>query len=1511
MDEYVPQTWDENSSLRDVGARLKLLEDAFYYPWEALGKKIFPDAEQLHAEAKALVDKYGGRDRIPKEEEDALAAKYADHLARQNAMREEIYSLRELRDRLEAKMSREKLEEIERQKKADQLAKYNGYLRGRGNLQASSIDRNLSKKKRIDGEVATVAEFIEHWLADGSLNVSTHNYKPQINRRRWNRMSSQEQAAWEASHNKPKTEYLVNDYDLGKTAYDYARWLLSQKNKGKLGDVVKAQKGAGTGEVSPREAALRDSLIGVLRDAGVEVVTDVAEGQRVLDKANGDAKVQAKIGENEQKLRQHKVYHGSGADFDAFDNNHMSEGEGAQAYGWGTYVTEVEAIGRNYAIVNNNSLRKSKLESDIYRLKEALPFRRGEAKREGEEELKRLEEELSKFNTDWRSVLYTVEIPDDTGSNYLHWDKPVGREKSDKISKALYDRILREDKDGSYEDEYSRAALKRELDSLSGIDGKDLYGTISTYLGGDKAASEFLRDNGFVGVSYPSQFRSGGRKDGARNYVVFDEKDMEITDKVKFFRRGDGEAYGYTVDGKIYIDPRIATAETPIHEYSHLWSAFMRKANPKAWGDIVKLMKDCTDIWDQVTRDYPELKTEDDIAEEVLTHYSGRRGAERLRAEMQRAMESAGKDVKKQVMIASMFEGVRRALSRFWRGVADLFHIRFTSAEDVADRVLADMLNGFNPVEAGKKLGARAWVAEVKDSFERYRGRNPEARQLSLFDDTEVDGSGRIIEPERQSEMDRNAEKVNSSLDEFTDEYAEYLRLLDETEGSEDFVPEEAEARVMDLRDKLVEDMMEYHRSAGMGEAEARKRSWELVNQTMTDINIALLRKGKSGNIELLPEETIKVKRMNESEEAKEWLPELGEGEFCYMERKFSEDKSFVFSAPEHIESMDDVAYIFKQLEKYSVEHSFLALVKDGKVTVVHLGMGNATSAIVNMAAARAALDKFDPDMVYFVHNHPSGVLTASIPDVDSLQTLRDMTKGKVECEALIIDTLSGKYAQFGLDGKSRILDLPKGFDNEVDVKVQAHDKMEYAPDFTPDNKKQVLRAESVAKYVSSLRVGTGDKVGVLVMNQQNHILANLYLPMEEDMRVLGDDIAGKVVRFGGNRVIVYTNNGQMLEVGKALEDAIKRRSGNSVRLLDVLRLKKDGDFQALSESVFEADEEYGDKVRYNMGDGAETFADRQRRAVENKGTVMPGLNSAVVKVVEVPRHSYTGNIAEATQQAIEAAKAKYAPNGEPKTLHYDNFGVKFDYTISGNALKIVLSPKHQGKSVNKGSHLALAEHLDNIIGNSIEVEEHPDRIKIDGARGDSPVNPNALMHRFYGLARIDGAEYRVMTLMREDSRYEENNGIHSYEVQTIEVLDEKTPSTSNGEGTPNSELEAYPVAKLIKDVVKTMDSGKKVLAESRKADSFEPISTNQVDMRLEAERLSAELNTPVRIITDAEGAASLPTVRQRRAKGFWSEKDGIVVILSNHKDVADVAGTVLHEIVGHDGLRVLFPLRA
>ena len=56
---------------------------------------------------------------------------------------------------------------------------------------------------------------------------------------------------------------------------------------------IAARKGE-VKDVSPREAAMRDALVDVMRGAGVEVVTDAEEAQRVLDEVNGEARMQAK-----------------------------------------------------------------------------------------------------------------------------------------------------------------------------------------------------------------------------------------------------------------------------------------------------------------------------------------------------------------------------------------------------------------------------------------------------------------------------------------------------------------------------------------------------------------------------------------------------------------------------------------------------------------------------------------------------------------------------------------------------------------------------------------------------------------------------------------------------------------------------------------------------------------------------------------------------------------------------------------------------------------------------------------------------------------------------------------------------------------------------------------------------------------------------------------------------------------------------------------------------------------
>ena len=71
------------------------------------------------------------------------------------------------------------------------------------------------------------------------------------------------------------------------------------------------------------------------------------------------------------------------------------------------------------------------------------------------------------------------------------------------------------------------------------------------------------------------------------------------------------------VSAGIIDDNEWHHTSTPIHEYTHLWAEALRKVNPKEWQNIVGLMKKQTHLWDKVKNDYPELKTDDEIADEV------------------------------------------------------------------------------------------------------------------------------------------------------------------------------------------------------------------------------------------------------------------------------------------------------------------------------------------------------------------------------------------------------------------------------------------------------------------------------------------------------------------------------------------------------------------------------------------------------------------------------------------------------------------------------------------------------------------------------------------------------------------------------------------------------------------------------------------------------------------------------------------------------------------------------
>ena len=186
-------------------------------------------------------------------------------------------------------------------------------------------------------------------------------------------------------------------------------------------------------------------------------------------------------------------------------------------------------------------------------------------------------------------------------------------------------------------------------------------------------------------------------KDVGGNYSYPDvEADTRTDGMQRFLRTAGGEVYGLVKDGRIYLDPKVATSETAVHEYTHLWGDMLRRKDSEQWSHTVKGLKDSV-LWEEVKELYPELQTDDEIADEVLSTFSGRRGAERLREEARRVADGDGGVFTKAKAIETL-ERVKEAIARFWEGVAKMFGInRYRSAEELADMAMKDLINGVKP----------------------------------------------------------------------------------------------------------------------------------------------------------------------------------------------------------------------------------------------------------------------------------------------------------------------------------------------------------------------------------------------------------------------------------------------------------------------------------------------------------------------------------------------------------------------------------------------------------------------------------------------------------------------------------------------------------------------------------------------------------------------------------------------------------------------------------------------
>ena len=214
------------------------------------------------------------------------------------------------------------------------------------------------------------------------------------------------------------------------------------------------------------------------------------------------------------------------------------------------------------------------------------------------------------------------------------------------------------------------------------------------------------------------------------------ETDTRTDGVQRFLRTADGEVYGLVKDGRIYLDPKVATAETAVHEYTHLWGDMLRRKDSEQWSHTVKELKNSV-LWEEVKESYPELKTDDEIADEVLSTFSGRRGAERLREEARRVAEGDGGVFTKAKAIETL-ERVKEAIARFWEGVARMFGInRYRSAEELADMAMRDLLDSKNPMKDESGMRKRGEVGD--EGVKSLKGEEAMVALDNIFEDKKTE----------------------------------------------------------------------------------------------------------------------------------------------------------------------------------------------------------------------------------------------------------------------------------------------------------------------------------------------------------------------------------------------------------------------------------------------------------------------------------------------------------------------------------------------------------------------------------------------------------------------------------------------------------------------------------------------------------------------------------------------------------------------------------------------------
>lgn len=443
-----------------------------------------------------------------------------------------------------------------------------------------------------------------------------------------------------------------------------------------------------------------------------------------------------------------------------------------------------------------------------------------------------------------------------------------------------------------------------------------------------------------------------------------------------------------------------------------------------------------------------------------------------------------------------------------------------------------------------------------------YRGQNWDKKDGKMtsglfvsLDEDFAEGYGDVKPLFVRSVNPFNGEKDAESLRQFVEEnfdelQAEYEEFYDEGEGYED---------VDSLMDALNENWWIAYEYSDILRNEIIRRGYD-----------SIFIREDADNIWLTSPDQIKSATNNNGSfdpNDPDIRYRVVPGGESMAERAYRESGAFSFTGSERINSIDDVAFIFRELENYATENSFIVLVKDGMPTILHTGIGNMTSTFIDTAAAIAGYNDFAPDTVYLVHNHPSGNLVASAADINELAKLKDIFSG-VPVSGIILDTVSGNYGYFD-EGINIEKAMPEEGD-EFPVKVLSFDKVVFDKEYKSQlNERKIAGPYDVAAFLSAHRLGKGKKLGVLLLNNAQYIVAN-YVTNDNSLTTRNADriarqVANVAVHSNANRAIMFGNFNFDDKSLRSFSRSFKKASGETMSLLDVVQMNPDGGYVSVN----------------------------------------------------------------------------------------------------------------------------------------------------------------------------------------------------------------------------------------------------------------------------------------------------------------------------------------------------------